>query len=375
MIYSDFKGLKLSSLGFGTMRLPVIDGDNAKINQEALNEIFDYAIENGVNYFDTAWGYHSGMSEIAVGNALKRHKRDKFYLASKFPGYDVSNMGKTPEIFARQLEKCQVDYFDFYLVHNVCEANIEYYLDPQYKTVEYLLSEKEKGRIKHLGFSTHASFDNFKRFLDAYGEHMEFCQIQLNYLDYEFQDAKAKIEYLRELNIPVFVMEPVRGGRLANLNEVELNALKKIRSDESAAAMAFRFIQSLPEAIVTLSGMSNFEQVKENIETYKEAKPFNTDEMEKILALGKKMTECVPCTSCRYCTEYCPQGLDIPKLISLYNEQVFSGGGFIVSMNLGSLPEDKRPSACVGCGACQAVCPQNIKIPEIFSDFVKRRKK
>lgn len=375
MIYSNFKDLSISALGFGTMRLPTVDGDNAKIDQARVNEMFDYAIEQGVNYFDTAWGYHSGMSEIAVGEALKNHPRDKFYLASKFPGYDVSNMGKAPEIFARQLEKCQVDYFDFYLVHNVCEANIEYYLDPQYQTVEYLLSEKEKGRIKHLGFSTHASFENFKRFLDAYGEHMEFCQIQLNYLDYEFQDAKAKMEYLKKLNIPVFVMEPVRGGRLAKLSEGELNELRKIRDDESAPALAFRFIQSLPEVIVTLSGMSNFEQVKENIETYKMAKPFSAEEMQKILALGRKMTECVPCTSCRYCTEYCPQGLDIPKLISLYNEQVFSGGGFIVSMNLSSLPEDKRPSACIGCGACQAVCPQNIKIPEIFEDFVNRRKK
>ncbi len=375
MIYSNFKGLSLSALGFGTMRLPTVDGDNAKIDQIAVNELFDYAIENGVNYFDTAWGYHSGMSEIAVGEALKRHERSKFYLASKFPGYDVKNMGKAPEIFERQLEKCQVDYFDFYLVHNVCEANIEYYLDPQYQTVEYLLEQKKNGRIKHLGFSTHASFENFMRFLDMYGEHMEFCQIQLNYLDYEFQDAKSKMEYLKELSIPVWVMEPVRGGRLAKLSESELNALYQIRNDESAPALAFRFIQSLPEVVVTLSGMSNFEQVKENIETYRKSKPFNADEMQKILSLGRKMTECVPCTSCRYCTEYCPQMLDIPKLISLYNEQVFSGGGFIVSMNLGSLPEDKRPSACIGCGACQAVCPQNIKIPEIFSDFVKRRKK
>ncbi len=375
MIYNNFKGKSISSLGFGTMRLPTVDGDNAKIDQAKVNEMFDYAIAHGVNYFDTAWGYHSGMSEISVGESLKRHKRDEFYLATKFPGYDVSNMGKAPEIFARQLEKCQVEYFDFYLVHNVCEANIEYYLDPKYKTVEYLLEEKKNGRIKHLGFSTHATFENFKRFLDMYGEVMEFCQIQLNYLDYEFQDAKAKIEYLRELNIPVWVMEPVRGGRLANLSEGELNDLHKIRDDESAPALAFRFVQSIPEVTVTLSGMSNFEQVKENIETYKESKPFNADEMQKILSLGKKMTECVPCTSCRYCTEYCPQGLDIPKLISLYNEQVFSGGGFIVSMSLGSLPEDKRPSACIGCGACQAVCPQNIKIPEIFSDFVERRKK
>ena len=374
MIYKNFKGLKLSSLGFGTMRLPTIDGDSSKIDQEKVDEIFDYALKNGVNYFDTAWGYHMGNSELSVGKALSRYDRSSFYLATKFPGYDVNNMGKVAEIFEKQLEKCQVDYFDFYLVHNVCEANIEYYLDPKYQTVEYLLEQKKNGRIKHLGFSTHADFGNFKRFLDMYGEHMEFCQIQLNYLDYEFQDAKAKLDYLRGLNIPVWVMEPVRGGRLANLSENELSDLLKIRNNESAPALAFRFIQSIPEVVVTLSGMSNFEQVKENIKTFEDSKPLSSEEMKKILALGKKMTECVPCTACRYCTEYCPMGLDIPKLISLYNEQVFSGGGFIVSMNLNTLPEDKRPSACIGCGACQAVCPQNIKIPEIMSDFVARRK-
>lgn len=375
MIYNNFKGLNISSLGFGTMRLPVIDGENAKIDQDKVNELFDYAISNGVNYFDTAWGYHMGQSEIAVGKALARHPRESFFLASKFPGYDVSNMGKAPEIFERQLEKCGVDYFDFYLVHNVCEANIEYYLDPQYKTVEYLLEQKKRGRIKHLGFSTHADFNNFKRFLDMYGEHMEFCQIQLNYLDYEFQNAKAKLEYLKELDIPVIVMEPVRGGRLANLSESELGEIKKIRENESAPSLAFRFIQSFPEVFLTLSGMSDFEQVKENIKTFEVSKPLSGEEMKKILALGKKMTECVPCTSCRYCTEYCPQELDIPKLLSLYNEQVFSGGGFIVSMNLNSMPENKRPSACIACGACQAVCPQGIKIPEVLSDFVKRREK
>lgn len=374
MIYKNFHNLKLSALGFGTMRLPTIDGDISKIDQEKTNEMFDFAIENGVNYFDTAWGYHNGQSEIAVGKALKRHPRESFYLASKFPGYDINNMGKVKEIFEKQLEKCQVEYFDFYLVHNVCEANIEYYLDESYGTVSYLLEQKKNGRIKHLGFSTHADFNNFKRYLDKYGEYMEFCQIQLNYLDYEFQEANKKIEYLKELGIPVWVMEPIRGGRLARLSESEIANIKAIRPDTSGPEFAFRFIQAIDSVVVTLSGMSDFEQTKQNIKTFSEFKPLNQEEFKKALQLGKKMTECVPCTSCRYCTEYCPQGLDIPKLISLYNEQVFSGGGFIVSMNLSSMPEDKRPSACIGCGACQAVCPQNIKIPEIFADFVERRK-
>lgn len=372
MIYKSFQGKSLSTLGLGTMRLPLIEGTQ-DIDQSKVNQMVDYAIENGINYFDTAWGYHGGKSEIAMGIALKNHKRDKFYLATKFPGYDVSNMGKAPEIFEKQLEKCQVEYFDFYLVHNVCEANIEYYLDRSYQTVEFLVNEKKKGRIKHLGFSTHADFNNFKRFLDEYGEHMEFCQIQLNYLDYEFQDAKAKIEYLAKLNIPVWVMEPIRGGRLANLSQGELNDISNIRN-EGHVSIAFRFIQAIDESYVTLSGMSNMEQLAENIKIFNEHKPLNDEEFEKILALGRKMTTSVPCTSCRYCTEYCPMGLDIPKLISLYNEKVFSGGGFIVSMNINSLPKDKLPSACISCGACQAVCPQNIKIPDVFKDFCERLK-
>ena len=372
MIYKSFKGKSLSALGLGTMRLPLIEGTQ-NIDQDKVNKMVDYAIENGINYFDTAWGYHGGMSEIAIGKALKRHKRDSFYLATKFPGYDVSNMGKAPEIFEKQLEKCQVDYFDFYLVHNVCEANIDYYLDRSYQTVEFLVNEKKKGRIKHLGFSTHADFTNFKRFLDEYGEHMEFCQIQLNYIDYKHQDAKAKIDYLKKLDIPVWVMEPIRGGRLANLTTDELYDISKIRN-ESHIDTAFRFIQAIPQVVVTLSGMSSMEQLTQNIEIFSQDKPLNENEFKMALDLGKKMTECIPCTSCRYCTEYCPMGLDIPKLISLYNEKVFSGGGFIVSMNLNSLPKDKLPSACIGCGACQAVCPQNIKIPEVFKDFSERLK-
>ena len=372
MIYKNFQGKLLSTLGLGTMRLPLIEGTQ-DIDQERVNEMVDFSIKNGINYFDTAWGYHAGNSEIAIGKALKNHPRESFYLATKFPGYDISNMGKVAEIFEKQLKKCQVDYFDFYLVHNVCEANIELYLDRSFKTVEFLVNEKKKGRIKHLGFSTHADFNNFKRFLDEYGEHMEFCQIQLNYIDYEFQDAKAKIEYLNSLNIPVWVMEPIRGGRLANLSEIELLSAKDIRNT-SHIETAFRFIQSIPSVYVTLSGMSNMEQLKQNIDIFKKDNPLNEAEFEKALSLGRKMTQTVACTACSYCVEYCPMGLNIPKLISLYNEKVFSGGGFIVSMNINSLPKDKLPSACIGCGACQAVCPQGIKIPEVFKDFTERLK-
>ena len=372
MIFKDFYGKKISALGFGTMRFPTIDGDVSKIDEEKTFEMFDYAISNGVNYFDTAWGYHNGMSEIVVGNALSRYPRDKFYLASKFPGYDVNNFGKTKEIFEKQLEKCRVDYFDFYLIHNVCEKNIEKYLDESYGTVDYLLEQKKNGRIKHLGFSTHADYNNFVRFMDKYGKHMEFCQIQLNYIDYEFQEAKKKVEYLNKMSIPVFVMEPLRGGKLAGVDKERLNKILENRPNDNPISLAFRFIQSLDGILVTLSGMSNLDQVKDNIKTFERDIPLNKAEFDTLMSIAKEMTATVPCTSCRYCTEYCPQGLDIPKLISLYNEHKFSNGGFIAPMYISTLANDKKPSACIGCGSCEAVCPQNIKISEVMSDFTKR---
>ena len=375
MIFKDFCGKKISALGFGTMRFPTIDGDITKIDEEKTFEMFDYAISKGVNYFDTAWGYHNGMSEIVVGKALSRYPRDKFYLASKFPGYDVNNFGKTEEIFEKQLEKCQVDYFDFYLIHNVCEKNIEQYLDESYGTVDYLLKQKENGRIKHLGFSTHADYNNFVRFMDKYGEHMEFCQIQLNYIDYEFQEANKKVEYLQKKSIPVFVMEPLRGGKLAGLDTQILSPLLDNRPNDTVCSLAFRFLQSIDGVCVTLSGMSNLEQVKDNIKTFENDIRLSNAEFEQLLQIARDLTRTVPCTSCRYCTEYCPQGLDIPKLISLYNEHSFSNGGFIAPMYVSTLSEDKRPSACIGCKSCEAVCPQNIKISEIMNDFTKKLSK
>lgn len=374
MIYKKFKDKKLSALGFGTMRLPIKDKDISNIDEEKVFEIFDYAISKGVNYFDTAWGYHNGMSEIAVGKALKRHPRDSFYLASKFPGYDVNNFGKHEEIFKKQLEKCQVEYFDFYLIHNVCEQNIEKYLDKSYGTVDFFLEQKAKGLIKHLGFSTHANFKNFQRFMDAYGEKMEFCQIQLNYIDFEFQEANKKLEYLKERNIPVLVMEPLRGGKIANVSPSVLESVLKDRKQDTVCSLAFRFIQSIDNVAVTLSGMSNLEQVVDNINTFENEYPLTEAEFNTLLEIAREMTNSIPCTSCRYCTEYCPQELDIPNLISLYNELKFTGGGFLAPMRVSSLNEDKRPTACIGCKSCETVCPQSIKISEIMSDFSKKLK-
>lgn len=375
MIYRKFKDLELSALGFGTMRLPVLNGDDSRVDEAKTQEMVDYAMAHGINYYDTAWGYHNGNSELAVGKALSKHNRKDFYLATKFPGYDLNNMDKVEEIFEEQLKKCQVEYFDFYLVHNVCEMNINQYLDNEkYGIDTYLVKQKKEGRIHHLGFSVHGSYDVLKRFLEAYGDHMEFCQIQLNYLDYTFQDAKAKIELLNEYQIPVWVMEPLRGGKLCSLDEECSNILKGMRPEETITAWAFRFLQSIPSVTVTLSGMSSLTQMQDNIKTFETDKPLNKEEFDTLQQVSKKMlaNAGVPCTACHYCTSQCPQGLDIPELLKLYNEHSFTGGGFIAPMALSALPEDKLPSACLGCRSCEKVCPQQIKISEALKDFTNK---
>ncbi len=375
MLYKDFKGLKLSNLGLGTMRLPNkgVDSD-VPVDEEETAKMVDYALKNGINYFDTAWGYHNGESEKVIGKVLSKYPRDSFYLATKFPGYDLANMDKVEEIFEKQLEKCQVDYFDFYLFHNVNDKNIEAYLDPKYGIFDYLMKQKENGRIKHLGFSIHGDFDILKRFLNAYGNYMEFCQIQLNYLDYDFQDAKAKVELLNEYNIPIWVMEPLRGGKLTKLPEEQESKLKALRPDETTVGWAFRFLQSIPGVTMVLSGMSSMEQLQENIKIFSEDKTLNEEEMNTLLEIAKGMLKgnVLPCTACRYCTSHCPMGLDIPKLLALYNEHCFTGGGFIAPMAISSLPDDKKPSACIACKSCEAVCPQEIKISEAMADFAKK---
>lgn len=377
MIYKDFQDIKLSALGMGTMRLPVIDGVYSKIDIDAVREMVTYSMNKGINYYDTAWGYHDGQSELAIGEVLSEYPRESFYLASKFPGYDLNNMGKVEEIFEEQLKKCRVDYFDFYLIHNVCELNINQYLDRSYRTYEYLIEQKKNGRIRHLGFSTHANFENMMRFLDAYGEGMEFCQIQLNWLDWDMQDAKLKVEALNKLNIPIWVMEPVRGGKLANLQPQYEAVLKKMHPEMTTVEWAFRFLQSVPGVTVTLSGMSNMEQLKQNIATFESNKPLNQNEVNTLFDLAHEMTskKTLPCTACRYCTSHCPMELDIPYLIKLYNEHVYSDGGFLAPYGVSALDENKRPSACLGCRSCEAVCPQNIKISEMMSDFVELLKK
>ena len=370
MIYINFQGKDLSLLGFGTMRLPTRADGN--IDEAAVEEMTRYAIDHGVNYFDTAYPYHGGEAERVMGRVLNRYPRESWYLATKYPGHQISSTGYDPSvIFEEQLQKCGVEYFDFYLLHNVYEKSMDTYLDPHWGIIDYFKEQKRLGRIKHLGFSCHASTKGLERFLDLCGADMEFCQIQLNYLDWTLQDAKGKYDLLTERGIPVWVMEPARGGKLAKLSDADEAKLHSLRPEESTAAWGFRFLQGLPNVQMVLSGMSDMAQMADNVKTFSARSPLSETETALLLDIAEGMKDSLPCTACRYCCDGCPMGLDIPGLISIYNEVRFSAA-LNPAMRVEGLPEDKRPSACIGCGKCAQICPQNIDIPGAMRDFTQR---
>lgn len=366
MIFSEFKGKQLSLLGFGAMRLPTLaDGsvDEAQVEKMVAN-----AFAQGVNYFDTAWPYHNGESEYVMGRVLSKYPRDSFYLADKFPGHQYSDRYDPAAIFERQLEKCGVEYFDFYLLHNVYERSMSVYLDPQWGILDYFREQKRLGRIKHLGFSTHANVEGLKEFLDIAGDDMEFCQIQLNYLDWTLQNARAKYDLLTRRGIPVWVMEPVRGGKLVSVSPASTEKLRAARPDETTVAWCFRFLQGLPNVKMILSGMSNEQQMADNLATFEESRPLSPAEGELILKVADELKGSVPCTACRYCVAGCPMGLDIPFLLSVYNDLRYAPVTN-TTLRIEALPESKKPDVCVGCGKCAQICPQKIDIPGAMQDF------
>lgn len=366
MLQNPFQDLTLPRLGFGTMRLPTLS--DGTIDEEKTAEMVACAMAHGVNYFDTAMPYHSGNSETVIGKILSRYDRSSFYLADKYPGHQICSSYDPAATFEEQLRKCGVEYFDFYLLHNVYENSMKTYLNPKWGIIEYFKEQRRLGRIRHLGFSSHCRPEHLREFLDACGEDMEFCQIQLNWLDWTLQDAKTQYELLTERNIPVWVMEPVRGGALANLPEESAQRLKALRPEESIPAWSFRFLQDLPNVKMILSGMSNLEQMEDNIKTFQQAKPLTSDERNLLLEIAEPLKGAIPCTACRYCCDGCPAGLNIPVLLSLYNGFCITPH-LTVAMAVESFPPDKRPSACIGCGKCTQICPQSIDIPGALKAF------
>ena len=370
MIKSKVFDDELSLLGFGLMRLPEKDGAP---DEEVIRGMVDYAFAHGVNYFDTAWPYHSGKSEDVIGRILAGRPRDSFRLADKYPGHQIADSYNPAEIFEKQLSKCGVDYFDYYLLHNVYENDIDVYEDERWNIIPYFVEQRRLGRIRHLGFSSHGGLDILTRFLDKHGVDMEFCQIQLNYVDYTLQNAREKLELLDKYGIPVWVMEPVRGGKLCRLDSETEAKMKALRPDESIPAWAFRWLQSIPSVKMILSGMTTPDQMIDNVKTFEERRPLSEEETSLLMAAAEEMKKSVPCTACRYCTAGCPMELNIPFLISIYNDLRFAPVTNS-AMRLDNLPAEKLPSACLQCGACAAICPQKIDIPSVLSDLDERLK-
>ena len=365
MLYNSFQDEKLSALGFGAMRLPLTP--EGEIDRAELDRMVDAAIAAGVNYFDTAYAYHGGKSENAIGASLRRYPRESWNLADKFPGHQ-NVKGLKPmqpeEVFEEQLKKCGVDYFDFYLLHNICENSLTHYYGMKINDcLSYFLEQKEKGRIRHLGFSSHATAETLAHFLDEYGEHFEFCQIQLNYVDWKLQNAKKKVELLRGHGIPVWVMEPVRGGRLAKFDEAIEVKMRDLRPDESTPAWAFRWLRTVPKPTMILSGMSNLAQMQDNLKTFSEDKPLNDEELAVLDEAAASLARMIPCTGCRYCCAGCPMGLDIPTLLSIANDMAVTKS-FNVVARYTILGEDRQAADCIGCGQCEMVGPQKISVPE-----------
>lgn len=376
-------GEKVSLLGFGCMRLPRLQEERPEIDEAKAEEMIDCAYRNGVNYFDTAYPYHNGLSELFVGKALEKYPRESFYLADKMPSWLLNNREDGKRIFREQLKKCRVNYFDFYLCHSLSSAQDDY-ISRYEKTcvIDDLNGRKESGEIRHLGFSFHGTPAELVKILDR--RDWDFVQIQLNYLDWDVQDAKAKYRILEERGIPVIIMEPVRGGSLAALCEDSVRLLHQARPDRSAASWAIRFAASLPGVLTVLSGMSTLDQVKDNLATMAQFQPL-TEAERKVLQQSLQIylrTGSIPCTGCRYCMD-CPAGVDIPKVFSVYNECAASmrlpvsagvqhafdknAGAFIKAYEV--LPEKQRAEHCVTCGACMKKCPQKIRIPERMKEI------
>jgi len=366
MIYKDFEGDSLSMLGMGCMRFPCLE--NGEVDFEKTSEMVDLAIKNGVNYFDTAWFYHNGKSESIIGEILKKYDRRSFYLATKMPWTNIDSPEDVEKIFNTQLENTGAEYFDYYLIHNVCEETAGIFTDERLKIIEYLYQQKLSGKIRHLGFSTHAELELMEDFIIKYRDKLEFCQIQLNWLDWTLQNAKEKVAILEKYNLPIWVMEPVRGGKLACLNSEDQKILKELRPDESVAAWSFRFLQGIEGIKMVLSGMSNEDQVVDNIRTFAEEKPLNKTEKNALFTIADRIMskKILTCTECKYCLSQCPKDLNIPEILKIYNDV------YIMGITREDAKKGLASKECISCKKCEHKCPQGIKISEIMKDFAQK---
>lgn len=390
-------GDRVSLLGYGCMRWPMMpnpDGDGEVVDQEAVNELVDYAIEHGVNYFDTAPPYVRGLSEETTGIALARHPRDKYYIATKLSNQSFARNGMTGKelfdasvkMYRNSLEKLQTDYIDYYLLHSIGGGGMPFLMQRFFDTglIDFLKKEREEGRIRNLGFSYHGDVKVYDYLLSLHDDiHWDFVQIQLNYVDYRHASgANFNAEYLYDeldkRGIPAVVMEPLLGGRLASLTDHLNGRLKEREPEQTVASWAFRFSGSFPRVLTVLSGMTYMEHLQDNIRTYAPLKPLDDEEFEMLedTAVAMISTPAVPCNTCSYCMP-CPYGIDIPAIFSHYNKCINEGNApasdkdrnyaearraFLVGYDR-SVPKLRQASHCIGCRQCVPECPQTINIP------------
>lgn len=364
--------LTLPMLGFGMMRMPRINPDRPDIDYATAEKQIRRALEAGVNYFDTAYFYHNGLSEKCAGDLLTKFPRDSYYLTSKMPVRALRKEADVERIWNEQLKKCKTEYFDFYLVHNLNAARWKDTI--RFHVYEFLLQKKKEGKIRKLGFSFHDKPEVLETIAKAHP--WDFAQIQLNYLDWEFYRSREQYEILQKYNIPVVIMEPLKGGALATLNPEAAAILKQADPKASVASWAFRYAGSLPNVICILSGMTLMEHLEDNIKTFTDFKPLSKAEREviaKALDVYRKKTT-VPCTDCKYCMP-CPVGVNIPRNFNIYNNFKITGVPHRFNMEYRGLPEDERADACVSCGACLKKCPQKINIPAELKKVVQEAAK
>ncbi len=366
----------MPKLGFGLMRLPE---KNGVIDHEHVCRMVDKYMEAGMNYFDTAYVYHGGKSEVAAREALvKRYPRDSFMIATKLPAWEIRKPEDVDRLFNEQLERAGVDYFDFYLLHSIEDgSNYDTYV--KYDCFKWGMKMKEEGKIKHFGFSFHGSPELLTEIVENHPE-IEFVQIQLNYLDRTNPVVRSQrlYEILRDRNIPIIVMEPCKGGKLANLDDECASILKTIHPDKSVASWAFRFVASLPGVATILSGMSTEEQMADNMNTFKNFEPLSDEEKAAIGKVVEAMSrvELIGCTACKYCVEGCPMGISIPDVISAINTaRKFPGDMRPQFFYNGLVDRYSHASDCIGCGQCEGVCPQHLPIISLMQEAVEKFEK
>ncbi|MBW1819103.1 MAG: aldo/keto reductase [Deltaproteobacteria bacterium] len=365
MKYRAFGNLDwdVSVLGFGAMRLPIIGKDETKIDEPEAIGMIRHAIDNGVNYVDTAYPYHGGNSERVVGLALKDGYREKVKLADKLPPWFVTKTEDFDSIFNEQLERLQTDHIDFYLLHGL---NSEFWTKfSDLGAIPWAEAEQEKGRIRHLGFSFHDEFEVFKEIVDGYDK-WDFCQIQYNYMDVDFQAGTKGLAYAAEKGLPVVVMEPIRGGQLAKEPPPSVAKLLEAAAVKRAPAdWALQWIWQHPEVTLVLSGMTALSHVEDNLASADHAGSLTADDMQLIDRVREAYRELnpIPCTNCKYCMP-CTSGVDIPHVLELYNDAMVYEAAKKERFLYRMLPKEAQADNCVQCGECEEVCPQHIAVPE-----------